>query len=151
MTMDPALTYRQSQGQNASPVRLVVLLYEQLIKDLQRALQALEQSHVEERCRAIDHALMVAAELQARLDMEHGGEVARNLERFYEVFRASLLEAQIKRSKAIFQDQIANLLSLREAWLEVEHTTEPVVSPPAPFSPNGEPPSSTSPSGDWTV
>lgn len=120
--MDPSLIYRHSGSQGASPVRLVILLYEQLIKDVRSALSALKLGDVEQRTAAVNHAFEVAAELQARLGRERGGEVARNLDLFYEVLRSSLLEAQIRHSKAIFENQIANLLSLRDAWLEVERS-----------------------------
>ena len=149
MNMDASLTYRQSGGQGSSPVHLVVLLYEQLIKDVRNALSALETGNVERRIAAVNHAFEVAAELQARLDRERGGEVARNLEHFYEVFRASLLEAQIQRSKTIFQNQIDNLLSLRAAWLEVERS----VAQPAPASSSAEGSRSADSSRvtNWTV
>jgi flagellar protein FliS len=150
MNMDPALIYRQSYGQGCSPVRLVVLLYEQLIKDVQTALLTLESGNVEARVAAVNHAFEVAAELQVRLDRERGGEVARNLEQFYQLFRVSLLEAQIKCSKAIFQNQIANLLSLREAWLEVERSTSQAFSQPAQAPPASPAVSaSASSASDW--
>jgi len=58
------------------------------------------------------------------------GEVAKNLEHFYTLLRASLLEAQINPSKTILETQITNLLSLREAWIEVEHTSRASAHPP---------------------
>jgi len=38
MDMNPLECYRQTEGQGDNPVQLVVLLYRQLIKDLQSAL-----------------------------------------------------------------------------------------------------------------
>jgi flagellar protein FliS len=134
MTSDPTLAYRESVGHSANPVRLVILLYEQLVKDLQRALSAMERCQVEERTREIDHALIVAGQLQATLDMERGGEVAQNLYRFYEVFRASLIEAEIRLAPEILRAQVRHLLTLREAWIEVEQTSprSGTPSPPVP-------------------
>ncbi len=120
MSSDPALTYRESAGQTASPVRLVILLYEQLIKDLQRAAVAIERNQVEARTQEIDHALIVVAQLQGVLDMERGGDVAKNLDRFYDVLRGSLIEAEIRRSADLLHAQVRHLLTLREAWVEVE-------------------------------
>ena len=150
MNMDPSLTYRHSGGQGASPVRLVVLLYEQLIKDVQNALSALEAGNIEQRIAAVNHAFEVAAELQARLDRERGGAVARNLDRFYEVLRSTLLEAQIQRSRTTFENLIANLLSLRDAWVEVERSVEQTAPPAAPSGQNHQS-GSPSPTADWTV
>ncbi len=120
MTSDPALTYRESAGQNAGPLRLVILLYEQLIKDLQRAAAAMQRNQVEVRTQEIDHALVVVGKLQSALDTERGGEVARNLNRFYDVLRGSLIKAEVGMSADLIRAQVEHLLDLREAWIAVE-------------------------------
>jgi len=118
--MDPRTAYRETAVQGASPLRLVVLLYEQAIQDLQRAMAAMAEGSVERRTQEINHALAVVGQLQGSLNMERGGEVARNLDRFYSVLRASLQEAQARVSPEILRKQVANLLTLRETWTEVE-------------------------------
>ncbi|HZQ23156.1 MAG TPA: flagellar export chaperone FliS [Terriglobales bacterium] len=133
--MDPSSAYREASAQSGNPVHLVVLAYEQLVRDLRRALTAWQDHDIEKRTHEIDHALVVLAQLQGTLDMELGGEVARNLERFYNGLRASLLQAQIDGATDILQKQIANILSLREAWLEVERAT----SPAGPHTPIASP------------
>lgn len=107
----------------ASPVRLVICLYEQAIEDLRRAVIALEKGDIEGRTRGINHALMVIGQLQGSLDMQRGGEVARNLNRFYNVARTSLAEAQLKQSERILERQVSELVLIYEAWLEVERAT----------------------------
>jgi len=96
------------------------MLYEQVVHDLQCALDALGRNDIEQRTRQIDHALAVVGQLHGTLNFESGGEVAVNLERYYNLLRATLFEAQIRGSGKIIQDQITNLLSLREAWIDVE-------------------------------
>jgi flagellar secretion chaperone FliS len=118
--MDPRLAYREAAAQNGNPLHLVVLAYEQLAHDLQCALSALESREIEKRTRALDHALVVLSQLQAGLDLGCGGEVARNLDRFYNTLRVSLLQAQFQASAEILRKAIAHVLSLREAWIEVE-------------------------------
>jgi flagellar secretion chaperone FliS len=121
--MDARSSYREAAVRGASPVRLVICLYEQAIEDLRRAVIALEKGDIEARTRGINHALMVIAQLQGSLDMERGGEVARNLARFYSVVRAGLSEAQMKQSARILEEQISQLVVVYEAWLEVERAT----------------------------
>src|SRR5689334_18427773 len=75
--MDARSSYREAAVRGATPVQLVILLYEQGIEDLRRAIIALEKNDIEARTREINHALMVIGQLQASLDMERGGEVAR--------------------------------------------------------------------------
>jgi len=118
--MDPRTSYRVVAAQGASPVGLVIQLYEQMIQDLVRAVQALEQNNTEQRTKELNHALTVLGWLQGTLDMRRGGTVAHNLLRFYTCVRARLLEAQARGSQAVLQEQISSLLEVREAWTEVE-------------------------------
>jgi flagellar secretion chaperone FliS len=128
--MNPRLSYREAAVQGASPVRLVALLYEQAIEDLRRARAALDSGDIEARTRAINHAIVVIGHLQSSLDMEQGGAVARNLERFYCVVRAALVEAQCKQSAAALEQQISHLMQVHEAWCEVDRANAaPAIAP----------------------
>jgi flagellar protein FliS len=135
--MDARSSYRAASAQGASPLQLVILLYEQGIEDLRRALAALQKGDIETRTRELNHALVVIGHLQASLDLEQGAQVARNLRKFYQLLRTSLMQAHSKQSASILQEQIAHLMLMREAWIEVERTanppsTLPVVRPSVP-------------------
>ena len=121
--MDARSSYRETAVRGASPVRLVICLYEQAIEDLRCAVIAMEKGDIETRTRGINHALMVIAQLQGTLDMERGGDVARNLARFYSLVRAGLAEAQVTQSTRLLEQQISQLATVHEAWLEVERVT----------------------------
>src|SRR5271155_2641394 len=136
--MDARSSYREASVRGASPVRLVICLYEQAIEDLRRAVIALEKGAIEIRTREINHALLVIAQLQGSLDMERGGEVAKNLARFYGVVRAGLTEAHLKQSARLLEQQISQLVLVYEAWLEVERATAKP-NPPAPEPPSDSP------------
>lgn len=134
--MNPRLTYREAAVRGASPVRLVILLYEQAIEDVRRALGACGRGDIEERTRGINHAILVIDHLQATLDKNQGGAVALNLERFYEQVRRALVEAQLKQSALLLEQQVAHLLMVRESWCELERrergpaaATTPVPTP----------------------
>jgi flagellar protein FliS len=120
--MNATSAYRQDLGRTANPVRLVVLLYEQVIRDLQEAAAAIANGNIESRTKHLNHALQVLCELNGSLDMDQG-EVAQNLARFYELVRFGLLQVQLHPDRAALEKHIANLLSLREAWVEVERRT----------------------------
>lgn len=121
--MDARSSYREANVRGASPVRLIICLYEQAIEDLRRAVIAMEKGAIEVRTQEINHALMVIAQLQGSLDMERGGDVAKNLAKFYGLVRAGLTEAQMKQSSRILEQQISQLVEVHEAWLEVERIT----------------------------
>ena len=118
--MNPRLTYREAAVAGASPVRLVILLYEQAIEDLRRALAAQNSGAIEVRTREINHAILVLGYLEATLDKEQGGRVAENLKLFYEQLRAGLTEAQARQSPSLLEKQISLLMEVRDGWLGAE-------------------------------
>src|SRR5579863_1066328 len=128
--MNPGLCYRETAVAGASPIRLVILLYEQAMDDLRRALMAQKKGDIEGRTREINHAILVIAHLQATLDLEQGGKVSANLERFYDQLRAGLMEAQAKQSAAGLEKQMSHLMEVHDAWCEVERQLAPASSPP---------------------
>ena len=118
--MDPRIAYQQADARGATSLRLVVLLYEQIIQDLRQASLAIDQNNIELRTKRINHALDVICLLQATLNLERGGQVAQNLVSFYDTVRANLCEAQFQASKEILARQVTDLLTVREAWEQVE-------------------------------
>ena len=122
---DARSAYRENAVSGLSPVGQVILLYEQVVADLRRATRAMDESNIEDRTNAINHAILIVGHLQNKLNFEAGAEVARNLERFYNLMRQRLSEAQVQVSKPILEEQIGMLLDLRDAWKEVEASSAP--------------------------
>jgi len=129
--MNPTSAYRETAIRGAGPVRLVVLLYEQMIEDLRQAVNAIRQNQIELRTNKINHAISVIGYLQSSLNKQAGGQVALNLEYFYGQLRGNLAKAQFCVSQRILAQQITDLLALREAWSEVERA-ETVARQPTP-------------------
>lgn len=138
---DACTSYRENDIRAASPVRLVILLYDQLIQDLNQASQAIEQNEIERRTRHINHAILVIGHMQSPLDFTNGGKVAGDLDRFYSALRQTLVEVQFFPSKAGVQRVLTDVLAVREAWIEVERAeTRLSASAAAPaFSTSSEP------------
>jgi flagellar protein FliS len=126
---DAQTIYREAALRGATPVGLVVLLYEQAVQDLQRALTAMRQNNIQQRTREINHAIAILGQLNGTLDMENGGQVARNLRHFYECAKNNLVLAQGQVSSEIIRGQITDLLELREAWCEVNRNLEQAAGP----------------------
>lgn len=135
--------YLEGAVRGASPVGLVVLLYGQAIEDLRRAAAAQANGDIQSRTQGINHAILVIGYLQATLDLERGGAVAANLERFYNQLRAGLIDAQCQQSGAALEQQISHLMQLHEAWSEVERATAASGMQPSGPGP-GQPPGSGS-------
>jgi flagellar protein FliS len=146
--MNAGLSYREAAVEGASPVRLVVLLYEQAFEDLRRALADHRRGDIEGRTRNINHAILVIGHLQASLDKEQGGRVALHLERFYEQMRSGLVQAQFGQSAEALERQISCLMQVHEAWREVERAGSlPTSKPGTELTPQDDPQSS----GEWSA
>ena len=139
--MDIRQSYRESTVQGATPLDLVVRLYEQMIEDLRQALRAIEQNNIELRSNRINHAILVIGCLQSQLDFARGGKVAEDLNHFYDLLRQNLVTVQFHPSIPGLTQQITDVLAVREAWIEVQRTEVPAASRDrvAPTIPGSEP------------
>jgi flagellar protein FliS len=129
--------YRENDVRGASPLRLVVLLYDQMIHDLTQAAEAIEQNDIPLRTQCINHAILVIGHLQSPLDFANGGKVAKDLESFYNVLRQNLVQVQFHPSKLGIGRLITDLLAVREAWIEVERAEKSPVTTAAQTVPAG--------------
>ena len=123
MNKTTELSYRRAAVENASAVGLVIILYDVLVRDLTVAVEAIRERNIDKRSSELKHALLVLQQLEGSLDMDKGGEAARNLSSFYSVIRAKILEAQVKNSPEILDRQIELVLDVRKAWQQVDANT----------------------------
>jgi flagellin-specific chaperone FliS len=96
------------------------MLYEQLIEDLRLAIDAVGRSDIEARTNKINHAILILAHLQSALCWQANGPVTQNLETFYNQVRNHLIAAQARGSVRLLVQEVTDLLTMREAWIEVE-------------------------------
>lgn len=119
---DPAREYRESAVRGASPIGLIVILYEEIVRSIRRAQRAIQQNDIEQRTLALNHAVQVIGHLQGILDMEQGKDVARNLSRFYGVMRAKVLEANVESSHEKLEMLAREFSGLVQTWRKVDET-----------------------------
>ena len=112
--------YREIAAENATPVGLVILLYERLIQDIQNAASTIADQDIDARVAHLNHAFLILQQLQGTLNFAAGPNVAHQLDRFYDVMRAKLLEAQIRQSKDLLLEQARLAAEVKESWVEVE-------------------------------
>ena len=133
MQQEIGQTYRELGAQGAEPLELVSMLYDVLLDDLRRAIEALHARDVEKRTFEIQHALRILEQLQGSLDMDNGGEPARNLDHLYSMVRAKLIEAHWKSSEELLRRQIELLQPVRDAWQQArEQQRSPREDPSGP-------------------
>lgn len=115
-----AAVYRHQSTHGNHPVELVGKLYEALLEDFRRALNAVSAGDIPARSASLNHALQIIAELQSVLDHERGGEVSQRLSGLYDVTRPLIVEANIRSEARYIQRLLDLYMPLRQAWRQVE-------------------------------
>lgn len=110
--------YRQTQAQTASPGELVVMLYRGAARFVASAIDSIETRDIQAAHNNLVRAQAVISELLDTLDVERGGDLARNLAQIYVYLNSRLIEAN-RRKDAAPAREVANLLrELLPAWEE---------------------------------
>ncbi len=117
-------SYQQQALAGATGVELIVALYDGAIRFLYRAMQCVEEGDVHGRRVAVKRVIDILMCLQARLRPDHGASVAASLADFYSTMFTMTLEASHLESKEQFQEVIALIRNVREAWVVVARDPE---------------------------
>src|SRR5215469_352266 len=120
MEQRAASMYTETSARGASPLGIIVSLYDTILRDLRRAQAALKAQDIETRVFELNHALTVVAHLQSVLNHEKGAEAAARFQQFYRVTRAMILSANVNPNPQTFEKLIEMFGSMRMAWYQAE-------------------------------
>lgn len=117
-------TYRETGIKTASQGKLILMLYDEAIRQIAQAITVLgdgkfKASDIETVNTCIIKVQEIVTELMASLDLEKGGEIATNLLSIYSFFNQQLLQANIKKDSKILVDVKNMMQELRLAWQQV--------------------------------
>jgi len=118
--------YRETRIKTASQGQLIIMLYDEAVKSLDRAIDLLEKNTKKKDPGKIEHinksilkVQEIVTELSVSLDFEQGGEIAQNLFSLYSWFNQELLEGNIKQDIDRIKTVRILLDDLRGAWHEI--------------------------------
>ncbi|HLQ37301.1 MAG TPA: flagellar export chaperone FliS [Planctomycetota bacterium] len=114
-----AATYQRNAILTASPEKLVKLLYDGAIKNLEKSRVGLADartSHSQEVGNSLGRAIGILGELRASLDHAAGGQVARDLDRLYEFSLDQLSQANVTRKPEGVSAALSVVRTLKEGW-----------------------------------
>jgi flagellar protein FliS len=117
--MQGVAAYKENAVLTAPPGRLVVLLYEGATRFLRKANIALEEKDYMAKNHYIQKACEVISELDITLDMEKGGEIARNLRSLYQFMQRHLVQANLGKDPQKVEHVIKLLDDLLSGWRTV--------------------------------
>lgn len=127
--------YKETSVKTASQGKLIILLYQEAVKQLGNACDFIDDNgkilpqNIEKFGKCIQKTQEIISELMVSLDMEKGGEIAKNLMSLYVFFNAELMNANISKDKAKIQNIKKMLFDLLGAWNVAVESTAPVSSP----------------------
>ena len=146
--------YQEHALDGASPVELVVALYDGIIRFLYEAVEAAERGDVDRRRAAVKRALAILIHLQARLRLDIGGSPAKALSEFYASMFALILQGSTGNSAERFEDAIRCVRNIRDAWRQVaRESSQSITASHSPATSNtaGAPPSPDAEPIRWTA
>ncbi len=124
MNANPLAAYRETRVKTASPAQLVVMLYDEAVKQSDLALGFMlndlkkNPQNIEKVNKALGKVQDIVTELMAGLDFDAGGEIAEDLFALYVWFGRQILEANLEKDANKVQ-AVRNMMDdLRGAWTE---------------------------------
>lgn len=127
--------YRSNEILVRPPETLVVLLYQRLLVELQRADRQLLDADVEGKGESLARASSIVFELTASLDFEVGGELAHRLAALYSYFVREIQGVDRTLDRERLRRLVALITPLHESWARA---ADQVV----PDTVSGDPPAS---------
>ena len=116
--------YQQMEVTTASPVLIVVKLYEGALRRVQTASAAIASGDVHLKAESIRKAIAIVTELRCGLDLEQGREIAANLDGLYGFVLDRLVEGNVNNDGAALGEAERVLGILLEAWSELSQRPE---------------------------
>ncbi len=111
--------YQETAVQTIGPEKLIVLLYEGLVRYLSQARAALVARDMAAKARQINNAQAVVLELRNALDHEAGGALAGNLEALYNYVFTENMNALIDNDPRHLDNNLRVLQPLLDAWSRI--------------------------------
>jgi flagellar protein FliS len=120
---NPWQSYRNTAIRTASPGQLVLMLYEGAVRFLEQALTGFDYTDPLQFNQTINNNVLKAQailrELNGRLDMNKGGDVADNFRRLYGYFDRRLQEGNIRKRREPIEEVTRQLRVIRDSWAEM--------------------------------
>lgn len=107
--------YTKTKVGTASPAQLILILYDELIKNLTLATDFIRKKQIEDSHLKLLKAQQIVGELAASLNLETG-EIAKNLLRLYQYMMDELIQVNAYKDEARLNAILEMVLNLRKAW-----------------------------------
>ncbi|SDN65149.1 flagellar biosynthetic protein FliS [Desulfonauticus submarinus] len=121
--MQAVQAYLNTKVSTASQKDLVVLIFESAIRYLKQAKEKIKEKDYAQKGILISKALDCIAELDASLNMEKGGDIAKNLHALYFYCQTRLLQANMNLDPKKIDEVISILQQIGTAFAEIKNSS----------------------------
>lgn len=114
-----ANTHVETSVSEASPHKLVEMLYEGVLKNITLAKVFMEQRDYEKKSLHINKALSILIFMRESVDLDKGGDVADNLYALYDYCHRTVLNASVKNDIELLDEIAEYIRGLHDAWKQM--------------------------------
>ncbi len=119
-SLDPYQEYESNAVNTAEPQKLILMLYSGASAFLEKAMGFIgDYKSYDQANENILKAQDIITELMVSLDMEKGGDIAKNLFSLYTYMKKELLSANMNKDSESIRSVLKYLNNLKEAWENV--------------------------------
>ncbi|ABR30424.1 flagellar biosynthesis protein FliS [Thermosipho melanesiensis] len=112
------MDYTEQMVKTASPAKLIEMLYQRAIELLDMSVESINKKDFINANEYIKKCQDIITELNLSLDMEKGGDIAKNLRSLYNYMFKVLVDANIKKDTSKIKEVREYLSELLETWRE---------------------------------
>ena len=110
---------RTSQALVSNKVELIQMLFDGLIESLVTARGHIEHGSIEDKNKSLTRAGRIVIGLQGALDLDKGGDLAKNLFELYGYVTRRLIHVNARNDLAALQEVQTLMSEIRQAWRDV--------------------------------
>lgn len=111
----------QTSATEASPIKIIIMLYDGAISACYGAIRAIESKDYAKKSTLISKAInIIEGGLQTSLDKKEGGDIAKSLDDLYTYMIMNLYNANLNNEKELLSSVGALLKDLRTSWELIE-------------------------------
>jgi len=115
-----AQAYRKLSVETASPARIVLMLYEGMLRFMEEAAAAIDEPDDLRRIERINNRLIraqnIISELQGNLDFSVGGDIPQTLYDLYDFWFRQLSKANLEKTREPIDTILPQVTEIRDAW-----------------------------------
>lgn len=109
--------YKKQSITTMTPMEIVVKLYSETERQLNRAIYFIDQKNYEDANKSLTKAQDIVNALRSVLDLDI--PISKNLDSLYEYFGREIIHANVKKDKTIIETILPMIAELRDAFTQI--------------------------------